>query len=66
VAIAPAVAIYLHRKTHLMPCGLGFDKPVCAVRSSWQDPVALLVVVTGIAAALAVILFGRRRFVARS
>jgi hypothetical protein len=61
VTAAFVVAIYLHRRTHLQPCGLGLDRPTCAVRSSWQDPVAILITVTGIIAAMALVTLDRRR-----
>jgi hypothetical protein len=41
LACAIGTAVVIHRHTYVKPCGLGFDRPVCAVRDPWQDPIAL-------------------------
>jgi hypothetical protein len=48
-------AVVIHRHMHMEPCGLGFDRPVCAVRDRWEDPIASGVGVTGVLVAGAVV-----------
>jgi len=59
VAVAWAAAFYIHQRTHLWKCGLGYDGPMCSARSSWQDPVAILIAILGLVVALAIL--GRPR-----
>jgi type IV secretory pathway VirB2 component (pilin) len=47
LAFALVAAIGVHRHTHMEPFGLGFDRPVCAVRDSWQDPLAFGIGIVG-------------------
>jgi hypothetical protein len=35
-SVAIGAAVVIHRHTYMKPCGLGFDRPVCAVRDPWQ------------------------------
>jgi len=61
IAASVVAAIYVHTRTHEEPCQfLGAPKPMCAVRSSWQDPTAVLLVLAGLVAAVAVIALSRR------
>jgi type IV secretory pathway VirB2 component (pilin) len=61
VLVAFSAAFYIHRRTHLESCGLGYDRPVCSVRSSWQDPVAVVIVVAGLTAAVGTMVVHRDR-----
>ena len=62
ISASAVAAIYVHSRTHEEPCQgfLGAPKPMCAVRSSWQDPTAVLLVLAGLVAAVAVIALSRR------
>jgi hypothetical protein len=60
LACAVVAAIVIHRHTHAEPCGLGFDRPVCAERDAWQDPLALGIGVVGLLVAGALIYIDRR------
>ena len=55
-------AVYVHGRKHEAPCHgwLGADKPMCAYRSSWQDPTAALLVIAGFVIAAAVVAWSRR------
>ena len=57
---AVIAAIVIHRHTQTEPCGLGFDRPVCAERDGWQDPLALGVGAAGLIVASALIYIDRR------
>ena len=55
-----SVAFYLHHRTHPEACGLGeLPRPVCAVHASWQDPLAIVIAVAGIAGAVGLMLVRR-------
>jgi hypothetical protein len=55
IAIALAAAVYLHQRTHRIPCGVAGIYRQCSVRSSWQDPVAVLIALGGVAVAVAIV-----------
>jgi hypothetical protein len=62
ISVSVVAAIYVHNRTHEERCEgfLGAPKPMCAVRSSWQDPTAVLLVLAGLVAAAALIALSRR------
>jgi hypothetical protein len=61
IAVTLASAVYLHQRMHLIFCGVGRIYRQCSARSSWQDPVAVIIALAGIAVA-AGILTARRNF----
>jgi hypothetical protein len=51
VAVALTAAVRIHERTHIIVCDLGPILCMRSGRSSWQDPVAVLIAVGGIALA---------------
>jgi hypothetical protein len=60
VAVAWSAAFYIHHRSHLWKCGLGYDGPMCSARALWKDPVAIVIATVGLAAAVAIIARRRR------
>ena len=49
LALVGATALHTHKHGEL--CGLGYDRPTCLVQSPWQNPMAVVLLVTGFAVA---------------